>query len=114
MNSSIIDELENHLRDLVNDDVLTLDNKDDWHFHAFNEDFYIIGYYEASEWLKKHDLDAFEAVALVIEEQELHFGESTLNARDVDSEGIANLIVYFSGFKALSNIEDELIELLGQ
>ena len=113
MNTSIINELESHLREYVDEGILTLDNQDDWFFHAFNEDPYIIGYYQAEQWLKKHKVGEFEAIAYVIEEQERQFAEVTLQAGEVNAEHIVNLIAYFAGFEALSNIEDELIELLG-
>lgn len=112
MNKSIITELESHLRTCLDDGILTLENRDDWHFHAFNEDHYIVGYHQGSEWLKKHDLDAFEAIAYMIEQEELHFGEVTIDSEDINPETVANLVVYFTGFEALSNIEDELIEQL--
>ena len=114
MNNSIITELESRLHDCIDDGILTLDNRDDWHFHAFNESYYIVGYYQAKQWLKRHDEDAFEAIAFVIEQEELHFGESSLKPSDINSEHIVNLIAYFAGFEALSNIEDELVELLEQ
>ena len=113
MNTSIIRELESHLRERVLEGVLTPENQDDWHFHAFNEDYYIIYHSEAEKWLKKHNVDAWEAIAYVIEEQELHFGEVILHASDINAEHIVNLIAYFAGYEALSNIDDELIELLG-
>lgn len=112
MNRSIITELESHIRNLVDDEVLTLDNRDEWHFHAFNEDYYIIGYYQASEWLKKHDSDAWEAIGYVMEQQEVHFGESALKAEEINSERIVNLVAYFAGFEALDNIQDELVDQL--
>ena len=112
MNKSIVTELESHLRDKAESGILTLENKEDWHFHAFNEDYYIIYHSAAFRWLRSHDLDAFDAIAYVIEQQELHFGESLLAPDDVNPEHIVNLIVYFAGFEALSNIEDELVEQL--
>ena len=49
MKTSVKTELAQHLIDRINDGILTNDNYDDWHFYAFNEDYYIIGYYQASE-----------------------------------------------------------------
>lgn len=52
--SHVIDELEN---------IISYENDFDLselHHRAFNEDYYIIGYYEANQWLKKHDIDCFD------------------------------------------------------
>lgn len=112
MNKSIITELESHLRTCLDDGILTLDNRDDWHFHAFNEGYYIVYHSAALEWLKEHDVDAFEAIGYVIEQEELLHGESMLRAGDMNPERIVNLAAYFAGYEALSNIEDELVEQL--
>jgi hypothetical protein len=65
MRNSIRVELEAHVEALKSDGVLTQDNKEDWHFHAFNEDYYIIGYYEAEQWLKGHNISPFEAIEVL-------------------------------------------------
>ena len=36
MRTSIKEELTNYIKDLKNDNVLTNDNKEDWHYLAFN------------------------------------------------------------------------------
>jgi hypothetical protein len=99
MNSSIKTELLNHVNDLVNDGVIDESCFEEWHYYAFNEDYYIIGYWNASEWLKKHDLDPFEAIGELIELQDLHFGSSPLQAKDINSEGIVNDLVFFYGYE---------------
>lgn len=94
MKHSIKAELEAHVSDLINDGVLTEDNKEDWHHIAFNEDYYIIGYYEAEQWLKKHDISAFEAIETIIEWERDVLGEVTLKPEDMNPERIVNLYVY--------------------
>ena len=118
MNDSIKQELLQHLIETVlnSDDDRT--DFDDLHYEAFNEDYYIIGYYQASEWLKKHDIDPFQAIAYVIEEENNHFGEYNLKPEDINSERIVNLLVYFSGYDVmpdcnLSNItKNDLLDIL--
>lgn len=112
MKASVRNELLNHLLDLINDGVLTNDNSDEWHYHAFNEDYYIIGYWNASQWLKKHDIDAFDAIAEVAEYQESEFGEITLNPGDYNSETIVNNLVYFYGYELLSDLNESDIDEL--
>lgn len=61
MKTTIKIELQAHILDQINDGILTDQNKEDWHFYAFNEDYFIIGYYKASQWLKRHNIGEFEA-----------------------------------------------------
>ena len=91
---------------------------DDLHHEVFNEDYYIIGYYQASQWLKQHDVDAFEAIRYVIEQELAHFGESNLKHQDINSEHIVNLLVYFAAFDIMPDCDlsntskTEILELL--
>ena len=109
MNNSIKAELKAHILGMINDEVLTDDNQDDWHFHAFNESHYIIGSYQASEWLKLHDVDAFEAVDTVIGYEMDTFGEVYTK---VNSESIVNRYVYILGEELLGDISADSIEEL--
>ena len=119
MNNTIKTELKAHLIQHVienyNDDDTDFS---ELHHYAFNEDYYIIGYYNASQWLKKHDIDAFDAIAYVMEQEQLQFEESSLKVNDINSERIVNLLVYFAGFDVmpscdLDNItKEELLTVL--
>ena len=99
MNNSIKTELLNHINELVNNGAIDETNFEDWHQIAFNDDYYIIGYYQASQWLESHDLDPFDAIADLIELEELHFGESNLKASEINSESIVNDLVFFYGYE---------------
>jgi hypothetical protein len=117
MNQSIKQELRNNLIEYVKqcDEDHSFD---DLHHEVFNEDYYIIGYYQANEWLTSHSVSAFEAIAYVIEQEENHFGESSLTASDMNSERIVNLLVYFAAFDVMPDCDlsntskTELLELL--
>jgi hypothetical protein len=102
MNNTIKTELKAHLIQHVienyNDDDTDFS---ELHHEAFNEDYYIIGYYNASQWLKKHDIDTFDAIEYVLEQSQNHFGESYLKINDINSERIVNLLVYFAGFDVM-------------
>lgn len=104
MKQSIREELQAHVQDLINDGVLTDDNKDDWHFHAFNEDYYIIGYYNCEQWLKKHDVSVLEAVNTIREYEQANFGEVTTDLSY--SEGVVNMYVYILGEEIIADMED--------
>jgi hypothetical protein len=111
MNNSIRTELLNHILDCINEEMLTNDNADEWHYYAFNEDYYIIGYWHAAEWLKKHDLDAFEAIAEVVYYRENAFGDSNIDSNDINPEWVVNQLAYFYGEELIAEFVDcETIE----
>ena len=109
MNNSIKVELKAHLLGTINSEVLTDDNKEDWHFHAFNEAHYIIGYSQCSEWLKEHGVDAFEAIDYVIQYEKDNFGETHTA---INSESIVNMYVYILGEELLNDIQADTVEEL--
>lgn len=110
MKNSVKTELAAHVLDRINDGVIDNNNRDDWHFHCFNEDYYIIGYYEASQWLKRHNIDAFEAVGICQDYEKDNFGEMT-GSYD-NSEKTVNMLAYIYGEELLSDIDADDIEEL--
>jgi len=104
------EELTSYVLDLINDNVLTDDNRDDWHFHAFNEDYYIIGYYQASEWLKKHSIDSFEAVGICQQYEIDNFGE--VGKPYDNSEKTVNMLAYIYGEELLYSFDADNVEEL--
>jgi len=118
MNTSIKQELAQHIIDLLNDGVITDDNLEDTHFHAFNADYYIIGYFQAEQWLEEHDISAYEAIQEVVDYENGNFGEVNI---DINAESVVNTYVYVQGEKLLSvlnyetveELKDELTEIVG-
>ena len=102
MNKSIIVELKAHVLSLINDCVLTEENGYAWHFHAFNEDHYLIGYYNCEEWLKKHDVSAFDAINEIVEYEQDNFGE--VHTKFDNAESVVNMYVYIKGEGILSGM----------
>jgi hypothetical protein len=111
MNNSIKAELKAHISNLIEDETLTLDNQDDWHNIAFNEDYYLIGYYNCEQWLIKHDVSAFEAINDIVEYEQGNFGE--VNTKLDNAESVVNMYVYILGEELMSGIDtlEELEEL---
>lgn len=109
MNTTIKTELRNYILDCINDGILTNENKDEWHHHAFNEDCYIIYHSRAIEWLKEHNLDTFEAIDIVKEYEVEHFGEFTT---DINPERIVNMLAYIYGEEVLYSYDAETVEEL--
>lgn len=112
MKQSIKTELLDHIENLISDKVLTLDNVDDWHFHAFNEDYYIIGYYNAEQWLKNHNVSPFEAIENICEYEMDNFGE--VSTKLDNAESVVNMYVYILGEECINEVADYWIEQLEQ
>lgn len=110
MRNSIREELTAHVKDLIDERILTENNVEDWHFHAFNEDYYIIGYHKANQWLKKHNIDPFEAIGIVQDFERDHFGESISKLNN--SETTVNLLVYFYGLEIIEELQSDYSEFL--
>lgn len=110
MKNSVKVELAEHVLDRINDGVIDDSNRDDWHFHCFNEDYYVIGYYEASQWLKRHNIDTFEAVGICQDYEKNNFGKMT-GSYD-NPEKTVNILTYIYGEELLNNIDADDIEEL--
>lgn len=112
LNPSVKAELLRHIEDYINEGTINNENIEDWHFHLFNEDYYIITYFQASEWLKKHGIDAFEAINICQEWEEDNLGELTKKYNN--AETTVNMLVYVLGDEILNDINAENIDELFQ
>jgi hypothetical protein len=110
MEYSIKEELAGHILDRISEGVIDDTNKDGWHFHCFNEDYYIIGYYEANEWLKRHNLNAFEAIEICNDYEKDNFGE--MSGKYKNSEVTVNMLAYIFGEQLLNEIDASDLEEL--
>ena len=95
-------ELISYVIDCLTDGVCNGVYGCDLHNELFNRDYYIIGYYNASQWLKKHDIDAFEAIKAVVDYENDNFGETST---EINSESIVNMYAYIVGEKILFESE---------
>ena len=98
MKNSIKEELTEY----INDNINNYAKDDELHYHLFNQDFYIIGYYQAQEWLDQHEISVFEALETIREYEDFHFGEckSYTNA-----EQTVNMLVYIYGEELLCELD---------
>ena len=103
MHESIRKELIQHIIDTIENQELT--DFEELHYHAFNEDYYIIYHSRALKWLEFHEIDAFEAIGDVIEWHENTFGEVQLQMSDINPETIVNQYVYFAGEEVISDFD---------
>ena len=112
MKTSIRKELTEHILDCINDRVVNDDNIEETHFYCFNEDHYIVYHSNALEWLKTHNLDAFEAIEIVRDYETDHFGEFTTSIRP---ESIVNMLAYIYGEEIIYSLNfDNVSELKEQ
>ena len=109
--SKLKEELKEYINDTFNNGNLTLENKDDWHHILFNQDYYIIGYIKAENWLKEHGISAFNAIATCQEYEKLNFGDDAIQMYS-DAEKTVNMLVYIFGYEVLEEIETKLIAKL--
>ena len=105
---SLIDEFEAYATDKINDGILTMDNQDEWHHLLFNEDYYIVGYWKASQWMATHGYDPFEAIQICLDYERDAFGESDVRSYD-NSESTANMLAYVLGEEWLNESGNEFI-----
>ena len=90
MRNSIKTELLEHINESQNDGLTT-------HDEMFNENYYIIGYYKSSQWLKEHGLGELEAVNICKDFEREHFGE--IQTDFDNTEQLVNHLVYWYGLE---------------
>mgnify|MGYP003119545742 FL=1 len=79
----------------------------DLHHQIFNEDYYIVGYYQAEQWL---GTDTFRVIAEIKDYEEMHFGECHTDLSS--SEAVVNMYVYILGEEVIQACFDEVVEKL--
>ena len=79
--------------------------KDDLHLQAFNEDYYIIGTYQAKQWLG--DM-AFDVIEHIREYEEFNFGE--VNTDFSSPEKVVNMYAYIIGEEVVQEYLEEIEE----
>mgnify|MGYP003132176110 CR=1 FL=1 len=72
------------------------------HHDYFNQDYYIIGYYNAKKWLEKHNIDVFEALTYCNESEMEYFGE--INTKLDNYEILVNNFVYWLSLEVLIQV----------
>ena len=77
------------------------------HNQIFNEDYYIVGYYQAEQWL---GTDTFRVIAEIKDYEEMNFGESHTDFSS--SESVVNMYVYILGEEVIQACFDEVVDKL--
>ncbi len=89
------DEIAEHLADYIAENYTTNLNEIDavdLHHEAFNQDYYIIGTYQATQWLGDR---AFEVINIIKDYEQDNFGEVTTDLSD--PERVVNMYAYIVG-----------------
>mgnify|MGYP003139255954 FL=1 len=88
------DEIKEYFNDFIeeHDKEWIKENIDDLHHYAFNEDYYIIGNYEAKEWLSDK---VFNVIDIIKEYENDNFGK--VNTDFSQPERVVNMYAYIVG-----------------
>ena len=74
---------------------------DELHQRAFNQDYFIIGYFEAEKWLNSN-YGIFAAIEKIQEYEENIFGEVNTNLGN--SESVCNMLTYILGEEIIQDL----------
>tara|TARA_R100001129_G_scaffold186625_2_gene179295 strand:- start:645 stop:989 length:345 start_codon:yes stop_codon:yes gene_type:complete len=75
--------------------------KEDLHYHLFNEDYYMVGTYEAKQWLGDK---VFGVIEYIKEYEKENFGE--VGTDFSSAEQVVNMFAYIRGEELLAERED--------
>ena len=105
----IIDFAKDRIQEIYdhNPEKLTTELPDlyDLHHEIFNTDYYIIGRYQAKEWLGS---DAFDCIYDIQEYENDHFGRVITDLSE--PERVVNMYVYVVGEEILEDVVSEFLD----
>jgi len=93
------EDVKEYIIQQLNDDVGLDQHISDLHHNLLNQDYFIIGYYKAEQWLKKDSI--FNAIDKIKEYEESNFGQVSTDLSS--SESVANMLAYILGEEILFN-----------
>ena len=95
-------------KELINKIIETIQENDleglyieELHQRAFNQEYYIIGYYESEKWLVDN-YGIFAAIERIQEYEEFHFGK--VNTNFGNSESVCNMLTYILGEEIIQDL----------
>ena len=93
------EDVKEYIIQQLNDDVGLDQHISDLHHYLLNEDYFIIGYYKAEQWLRKDSI--FNAIETIKEYEQSNFGQVSTDLSS--SENVANMLAYILGEEILFN-----------
>ena len=94
-------DVKNYIIDQLESDVGLDQHIRDLHYYLLYEDYFIIGYWKAEQWLKKDDGSVFEAIETIRDYEQSNFGQVSTDLSS--SENVANMLAYILGEEILYN-----------
>ena len=94
-------DVKDYIIQQLNDDVGLDHHISDLHHYLLNQDYFIIGYWKAEQWLKKDNGSVFEAIEYIKDYEQSNFGEVSTDLSS--SENVANMLAYILGEEILYN-----------
>lgn len=74
----------------------------DLHHYLFNQDYFIVGYYEAEQWINEMG-GAFQVIREIQDYENFNFGQVSTDLSC--SEKVANMYAYILGEQLLNDLE---------
>lgn len=99
------EEIKEHFNDFIEeqDSEWIEENIDDLHHHAFNNDYYIIGRYQATKWLGE---EVFNIINLIKEWEQSNLEEGWTDFSE--PERVVNMYTYIIGEEIVSDYINQL------
>jgi len=100
------EEIKKYFDDFIKENSNSLDDNDfieDLHHHCFNNDYYIIGFYKATQWLENQ---VFKVINFIKDYEMDNFGEVTTDFSD--PEKVVNMYVYIIGEDIVNDFIEDL------
>ena len=94
-------DVKDYIIDQLESDVGLDQHISDLHHYLLNQNYFIIGYWKAEQWLKKDNGSVFEAIETIREYEQSNFGEVSTDLSS--SENVANMLAYILGEEILFN-----------
>lgn len=101
--------IKDYLLEYLKDNELTI-NDEDIHDIVFNQDYFIIGYYNAEQWLidEHGNNKTFEVLSYVMEEEKDNFG--LIETVYDNAETLVNNYAYWLGYEVIAEIQEATIK----
>ena len=93
------------IEDAYNYDPSSIEDIHDLHHELFNTNYYIIGRYQAKQWLGE---DTFDCIATVRDYEEDNFGQLTTDISE--PERVVNMYTYIIGEEILAEAVEQFLE----
>jgi len=95
------EDVKDYIIDQLESDVGLDQHINDLHHYLLNENYFIIGYCKAEQWLKKANSSIFEAIDKIKDYEQTNFGQVSTDLSS--SENVANMLAYILGEEILYN-----------